>query len=490
MKSIKYFSLSILLVIFSSCSDWLDVNIDPNNPTQVDYSLILPNAQMQVAGAINGEYAILGGLWSQHWAQSHISSQYKDIDSYDITDKDFEITWQELYSDALIDFEEIKNQATASSNWNAYLQATCLQAYAFQILADLYDRIPYKEALKGSANLSPKWDNGPEVYDGLIASLDLALGKDFIVPTNVSIPSDFVFGKLDKENQINSWIQFANTLKLKIYLRQTESSRKVKALEEIQKLLQANNFLSTDAKIAVFTDEANRSNPLYETNVRQLNVATNLRASYTLLSYLQANNDPRIDAYFEKGTGGTAHFALAQGDFNELTSVTPGAKPSTAKFSATSPVYFFSIDEVNFMIAEAKLRSNVSGEESNYNDAITAAFAKFGLSNPTTLLNGAYKYPAAGTFQEKLEAIITQKWVASVNQGIESFFDQSRTGIPKISNVPAADPAYIPSQWTYSIEGVTGGKFPKRLIYPDISRRVNSNTPAFEPLTTKVWWAN
>ncbi|MDQ3142307.1 MAG: SusD/RagB family nutrient-binding outer membrane lipoprotein, partial [Bacteroidota bacterium] len=141
-----------------------------------------------------------------------------------------------------------------------------------------------------------------------------------------------------------------------------------------------------------------------------------------------------------------------------------------------------------FMLAEAKLRTGVGAVEPDYIAAIQAAFVKFGLAAPQSLLDGKYKYPAGGTFEEKLEAIITQKWLAMVNQGHESFFDQSRTGYPRISSVPASDPNYVACQWTYSIEGVTSGAFPKRLIFPDVSRRVNGNTPAFVPITTKVWW--
>ncbi|MBK8450017.1 MAG: SusD/RagB family nutrient-binding outer membrane lipoprotein [Saprospiraceae bacterium] len=493
MKNILKLNIVLCIILFGSCNDWLDVNTDPNNPSQVSLDLILPNAQMQIASAMAGDYALLGGLWSQHWTQSHIASQYKDIDSYDLTDKDLEIAWTEMFSDGLVDFEEIKRQASASGNWNAYLQAVCMQTYGFQILADFYDKIPYTEALKGESLSKPKWDDGEVVYDGMIAALNEALSKDFSAATNTALTTDFVFGGTNRTAQISSWVKFANTLKLKIYLRQTESARKADALVKIKDLLATNNFLQEAATIDVFIDEANRSNPLYENNVRQLNVATNLRASFTFLSFLQLHADPRLDAYFT--TGATGHFALAQGDFNELTSVTPGDKTSKANFSPTTPVYLFSLDEIHFMLAEANLRAGNSSDESNYYDGVKAAFNKFGLTAPQSLLDGDYKYPSGGTFDQKLEAIIVQKWAGSVNQGHESYFDHNRTGYPRISSVPAynpngeVNPSYIPGQFTYSIQGVTGGAFPKRLIYPDISRRVNPNTPAFTPITTKVWWA-
>ncbi len=48
MKNIIKFA--ILLVVFglsaASCEDYLDVNIDPNNPTSVTPDLVLPVAQL------------------------------------------------------------------------------------------------------------------------------------------------------------------------------------------------------------------------------------------------------------------------------------------------------------------------------------------------------------------------------------------------------------------------------------------------------------
>ncbi|MBC7885722.1 MAG: SusD/RagB family nutrient-binding outer membrane lipoprotein, partial [Saprospiraceae bacterium] len=54
--------------------------------------------------------------------------------------------------------------------------------------------------------------------------------------------------------------------------------------------------------------------------------------------------------------------------------------------------------------------------------------------------------------------------------------------------VAAEDPAYVAGQLTYSVDGVTGGLFPKRLLFAATSSDVNSNAPAVVPVTTKVWW--
>ena len=81
------------------------------------------------------------------------------------------------------------------------------------------------------------------------------------------------------------------------------------------------------------------------------------------------------------------------------------------------------------------------------------------------------------------------------SQGIESFFETNRTHCPQTTDVRYViggnNHGY--SKWhggelMYSVGGVTGGQFPKRLLFPNIERQVNSNTPPEVPIITKVWW--
>jgi len=68
MKGIIKNSVLLLAALsLGSCNDWLDVNEDPNNPTNVAPEFVLPAAQASVAGIVGGDFAIIGGLWSQHW---------------------------------------------------------------------------------------------------------------------------------------------------------------------------------------------------------------------------------------------------------------------------------------------------------------------------------------------------------------------------------------------------------------------------------------
>jgi hypothetical protein len=283
---------------------------------------------------------------------------------------------------------------------------------------------------------------------------------------------------------MDNWERFANTLKLKMYLRMV-NAKASEAEQGIKALYAANaKFLETGAGITVFEDKPNYSNPFYEQNIRRLNTTDNLRASETFVSWLRTNNDPRIVKYFGSTNPGTMH----QGDF---TNTTP-AYGTSAVFiqSATDPVWFISEAESYFMQAEARERYFAgAGAKVLYDAGVTAAFAQVNLT-PGALLTGIYAYPSGGTFQQKLEAIIVQKWASFPGtHDLEGFFEKNRTGYPRTSPVYSTDASYVPGRLVYPKNGVTGGVFPKRFLFPDIERARNQNTPAELPITTKVWWS-
>jgi hypothetical protein len=311
----------------------------------------------------------------------------------------------------------------------------------------------------------------------MVIDLNTALGYDLANSPDDNIPgsSDFIFG-----GTMSKWTQFANTLLLKIYLRQTEIRPQV-AQEGATNLINSGaSFLTSDAAITHYSDEDSRSNPLFETDRRQLNVGTNLRASSTLGTYLQTNSDPRLSSYYDGTT------FQNQGDFDDGT-----GNASVVTLSPEAPYYFISAAESYFLQAEARARFlEGTNAKAMYEAGVNASFNQWnedGSSFITT--GGAYEYPNA-TPSENIEAIITQKWVSLFpGNGHESFLEQNRTGYPKTSTVSQSDPTYIPGEFAYSIEGKTGGKFPKRFEFPQQESQRNTNAPnTVISITEPVWY--
>jgi hypothetical protein len=475
----KIFALIATTCLFISCSDEdFDINRDPDNlsASGVALSTEMPAGVAGVAGSQGAIFALVGGMWSQYWTQSFASNQYKDIDNYSVSTTDYTAAWGAMY-DALADIRNVKRNAEAQENWNYYLMATVMEVHASQILADFYDQIPYSEANNASI-LQPHFQSGPELYDVMVADLQTALSHDLATSAGeVPGTDDFLFS-----GNMSKWTQFANTLLLKLYMRQTEVRPEV-AQPGITALLASGvDFLDDDAAMTQFVDQPNKSNPLYESDRRQLNTTLNLRASTTMFSFLVENGDPRRDEYYGAG------ISENQGDFGNLGD--PNAV-SVVTLSPTTPVYFMSREESLFLQAEAHLRYDSGvGSQALYNAAVEENFSKWGLSGaPFVAPGGAYEYPAGGTLQDQLKAIIVQKWAALFpGNGFEAFFEQNRTGYPEISPVYHTDAGYVPGEIVYSAAGTTGGAFPKRLEIPSTVTTRNENAPDVIENTVSVWW--
>lgn len=486
------------LIAFSGCEKALDINEDPNYPSldKGNPELLFPAAVASTAGKIGAPYAILGGIWSQFWAQDATSSQYRFIDSYNISPSDFSGDFNELFAGALNDYQVAIKNAESQGKWNFYLMATIMKAYTYQVLVDLYDQVPYSEAFQGAANLTPKYDAGDQVYGSLIAEINSALEKDF---SGTATNQDVVF-----KGDMNKWVQFANTLKLKMYLRMVYA-KPAEAEAGIKGLYSSNAaFLTTSAGMAIFENNQDKSNPLYEYNIRRLNSATNLRASRTFLTWLQENGDPRLQKYFTMK--GSSYTGVNQGDFSN--SDPKLADAAVSLIQATDPVHFISIAESYFLQAEARERFFAgNGAKALYNAGVSAAFAQYGLeSNATqfTAAGGRYEYIESAPLDSyettdqqgnktwvigKLERIIVQKWASLPGaHALEAFFEKNRTGYPRTSPVYSTDPTYRAGEFVFPKAGFTNGKFPKRLLFPDDERKTNPNTPELKAITENVWW--
>lgn len=473
-----YHLLFVALFIATACDNDLDINKDPDalTPDLLTMSTELPASTLGIVGATGAPLAIVGGFWSQFWTQSAVANQYKTIDNYGLKSNASIISsgWSSMY-DALLDTRNIKANALASKNWNFYLISTTLEAYAFQVLVDFFGDVPFTEALN-PAILNPKFDSAESIYDALVINLKDALAKDLSTSSILEVPSesnDVLF-----EGNMDKWTEFANTLLLKIYLRQTEKRPSV-AEDGIKALLMNANtkFLTSSAAITKFIDSDSRSNPLYESNIRQLNVGSNLRASATMGNYLKDNSDPRLAKFYDGTT------FQVQGDFENPANT---GSESIVISKATDPFNFISLAESKFLQAEAKVRyMSGTGAKALYEEGVTASFTQWELQGDaalTTLLgsSGAYEYLDSDTKEAKIELIITQKWISCFpGSGQESFFEYNRTGYPA-------------GIFTYSVEGITESKkFPRRLIYPLSEFQRNSNAPAQNTnIVDNAWYQN
>lgn len=471
----KIIILFALLIIGYSCSDsFFDINQDPNNPSDATVQLVLPTGLSSSCYVIDGWWQIVGGLWAQHWTQSTGASQYRDVEDYQITSSSFDRQFSELYAGALNDLEFVKKKSLSEENYTYYLMATVTQSYVFQVLADLYDQIPFSEALKGDEGIIlPKYDNGQDVYDSLIVRIDKALSYDITTSNNQTPGADDLFFK----GNMTHWVEFANSLKLKIFMRQVYARESVAKAGITAMISDGASFLTADVAMTQFANEQNRRNPVYETGVDRL--SGNISGSRTTVGYLVDNDDVRLDYLYNKPSAGGNHNTLVQGDYKNSTPTNISGL-STPKLAYSDGAYLMTVAEVKFLLAEAAIRWPELGlnAKTYYDAGVTAAYAKYGLSAKAATAiatGGAYAFNTSGSFEAKLQQIIVQKWLSMVNsQGIEAWQEYNRTGYPVLSP---------------SLNNSTGGQMPKRFLFSSDERASNPlNVPAKKEVYEKVWW--
>ncbi len=494
-----------LVLLLSSCDNFLDINENPNYPGDVSSELLLTSAIAATTNIYAADWGLIGSFWSQHWAQNNTSSQYKTYESYAISSNSnvIERSYRAMYVDALGDNDIFMKKVEEKEDWGAYLMGAVIKAYAFQYLVDMYGNVPYTEAFMGQDKLNPVIDKGEDVYANIYNLLVDALDKDFssFVP-ELYESNDIIFA-----GEIEDWKAFANSLRLRILLRQFDANSSFATTEITQILsdLEAENIYLLDKDVAVtnFEDADSKSNPLYESDQRQLNTTNNIKANATFTSYLEANGDSRIESLFDP-VGGN-FYGMVTGSYNvpstEFEAPNVIASPI---IEPEMPVYWMTYAESELLIAEAYLRlNNIEKAQAYYESGVTESFTRMN-ADIGDLLSGTYAFPPAD-FDSQLKSIIMQKWIdaADGGRGLESHIERVRTGYPEKSAISdqiaegyTLPDDYIPGTLIYSKKGTTGGILPRRFPYPDSELNFNSNAAEYKSLADadvilqKVWWKN
>lgn len=481
----KVFLLLLVGTIgISGCKKFLDVNSNPNNPDAATPTLLLPSAEAAVGQIVGNAFQIYGGIYSQYWTQSPNSAQYRTTEQYNMANTAFDRPWLTLYRNLLINTELIIN---SNGNSLEYIKgmAYVLKAYGYQLTTDAFGDVPLTEAVKGNKFGSPKYDTQELVYDSIFHYIDQ--GLVLLNTPNSSSPGiqDIIF-----KGDIPKWKAFANSLKLRAYLRIAKANPG-KAQAGIAALYATNpTFLTADASIA-YSNIGGNENPLYnEMASPVLNKVQNLVASSTAVTNFQRNGDKRVNKFYDLIPGQTVLNSIVQGSYASPTVVKIVSIPSTLvggnagnAASALAPVKLISASEVSFLQAEAVARGWASGDVSALvNQGITTSFVATGLTAAdaaayfTSAPDAKAALDAATTPEAKIKAIITQKYYAMCGfQGFEAWTEYRRTGYPDFLITSVA-----------SVIGA--GRKPQRLLYPNSELTSNLNFPGNQFIYTPVWW--
>lgn len=487
MKNISKILLLIFTVgIFTSCEQELNINTDPNAPATITPDLALASAELSLIAVTGGDLANLGGFYAQYYTQSPSAGQYDAIDQYNLTTGFGNRAWDELYSGCLNDLKYVITESEKQGNTGKLLIAKLLKAYTYQVLVDVFGDVPYSESLAGVTNINPKVTPGNEIYADLISQIDMAVNAYKANP----VASGFGTQDVIYQGNAEEWIKFANTLKLKIYLRMAYTSQANPAA--VQALLAQNNFITADASFAKFSTQISQRNPFYETNLSSSPGLGDINhiASNTLMQFYDLNVDPRKTAVYRPSNTGT-YAALNQGDGENFTNTAVSyARPNVI---ATTPVYLLTVAESNFLQAEALIRySGQAGAKAKYDLGVQNSFRTYGLpvAGAIALTNtgGAYEFKTGLATEQAVRQVIIQKWAALANvNNIEAYIEATRTKFPEVVTFGTQNYAIgnrIPSRTSI----LSGNTVPSILFYPQNEIDRNTSIAQRSSITQKVWW--
>ncbi|SEN65394.1 Starch-binding associating with outer membrane [bacterium A37T11] len=478
----------------SSCDKYLDVNTDPNNPSEdnITAELVFPGLEMNLASSYGDFLKIAGGYFSEQYAQTFGTSNYLDYSQFTMSATRSSGTYIQLTSRVLKNLKVVRDLTSSKEEWGTYLAATTLWAFTYQVLVDAYGEIPYTEALDVT-NVTPKFDDGITIYNGILADLDDALSK--ATPTS-PVPSTFLFEDLNA----TKWIQFANALKLRILMRMSKV-QDVKA--QLDALTAENNFPTSDVAWAGFwTDASGQANPFYQEESasyfgsNQVNVIANL----TLTTTMSESEDARLQKFFLPNKAANQYQGGVSGT-NFAASATYKESYFCRPVSAyDDPVYLITVAETEFFLSEYAARyGSAADAETHYKAAITASFETAGATGAEKIYDTYYPY--SNSNHEKVIGI--QKWVAlSGTNNFEAWVEMRRLKYPAFGSVTGTqiynettnvfNPGLYKSGTLYTpikVNSVLGAeKVLQRFRYPESSTSRNPNAPADKPDSEPVFW--
>ena len=422
--------------------------------------------------------------------------------------------WNPIYSDVVPQLQTLFEGYDATSA--EYAIAQVWWVYTFHRLTDTWGPVPYFNA--GVAGPGVAYDAQDKIYDDMFKRLAAAItvlnGKKSSTP----------FGSFDLiyRGDVNKWIKFANTLRLRLAVRVSKADP-----------ARAKTEGEAAAAGGVLTNSPDDDALIYRTlkgdDFNGLTVMdwNEFRMSATMESVLKGYGDPRIGKYFTPAVG-TSNYdglrnGLTSGDMAlPLNSANNNSNKGprwdkTLAGTMETPSNVMATAEAWFLRAEGVLLGwNMGGgtAEQYYNNGITESMKQWGITDATTIttyINSAnvpvapgdqQNSPAVSTAPVKFgattalrnEQITIQKWLALYPEGVEAWADLRRSKAFKLYPVVKSDNDDLATfgdnktptnNWIKRIpfindEKITNGK--------EVDKAVPLLGAGGDKITTPLWW--
>ncbi len=458
----KYISISLFLIItiFAACKKFDYFQINPNNPTIADPSLLLPAIERTAFSTISGDAALASRYLV--YTQSASNAQYYG--------------WQRsgMGYGNISQVVKMEKEAARTGKPNYRYIGKFFRAYFIVNMTQTFGDIPYSQMMQSilynnfsdSSATRPVYDKQQDIYRGVLD--DLKIASDSLSANSVAIGGDLVY-----EGNIERWKKLINSFTLRVLM----SLSKKEADGSLNIKQRFNDIVSNPAKYPLISSNAENGRlPYYNVTGNQYPFYNNnsMKTDYyldsTFVDILRELKDPRLFVFGKPKPSS----ALPPTDFNAYDGLR-GSAPlavNTAKRGAgnasqihdryayeaiNEPSVLMSYAEVQFLLAEAAVRGWIGGNAQEfYKNGIKVSmeFSNFKNTYTGTAIDNYVAQPSvvlqAGN---EIKQIITQKYISMfMNTGWQPFYEQRRTGFP-----------------TFDVSGagiLNGGKIPRRWMYP------------------------
>ena len=534
MKHIHKFILSTLVLFFmvAGCdTDELhDLNINPQAVNEIELNYLFSGASLSIASnGFSGDnrytdwrtnLGMGGGAIQQLVTSGSISA----IGNYfrhnaETSAAPFEFT----YEDQLMNLTEILKQTgeggfAEGTKLNMVQAARILRAFSFFRVTDFYGAVPYTMSNKGiEGEFFPTYDNQSAIYTDLLKELSEA-----VTALSTGNPDEgFASADMIYQGDISKWKKFGNSLMLKHAMRASNVAPSL-ATDYVGRAMQNGGvFTSNDDNVWIpmalgpseWTNQNGISRAFYPGDGGNQSTL-----GQTLINFLKGTNlgdvaddDPRLmilsggignwtaSDWLPITTDPLDQLGAPSGYFQDEIEAMFGyqflwnetfSRINVLMLDDDDPYMIMNHAEVEFLLAEAAERGigGVTGAQAHYEAGVKSAMQMYTPYDATLSVDDAavaaylanYPYGGGGVTgsESNLEQIGYQLWCSKFLNWWDAWNDWKRTGYPTLEEHTSDD------------NNISGGKIPRRLMYPDgeVAANPNFNQASSNNYTSRVWW--
>lgn len=476
----KIYSLILTLLVLASCESFDEINTNPNQATDASIQVIFPAVTASFVYGLNGESAQFTSILMQYL--TGILGDQQQVNNYAFIADMSDATWNRFYANCLMNIRNIKEKSAELGATHYLGAAKIMEAIIIGYSVDLWNDIPYSEALDLDNISQPRFDNAADLYQTVQQLLTDGIADLNSESSTSPSVNDLVYRAnteaLWRQNSRPRWIMLANAMKARYHNHLSKVDPAGSATAALA-AIDAGTFTSNadEPKVVFGSEFAGPWFPFFQTTFGENNVAISQRFIDLLRDRVDEDvDDPRLPFFVSPTTAGLYVGTPNGSSSRPAGAVNPG--PYLNAREAPTPVINFS--ELKFIEAEAALRAGQGVRAANaYNAAVAAS-----LQRVTGSANSDYieKFGSETDASLTLEKIMIEKHIDLFLQP-EAWTDWRRSTPMGSPTTATGLPVLQPSP-----TNTTQGQFPRRFIYPNREVVNNSaNVPNVSNLDRVFW---